>query len=418
MAVNSSSQVWSPRFCLMVLLVLGGLSGCAEVTRPSPTALEVEEVQLAAVRRQPFKTWSWERVSRVFLRELAVLPQIHGRTYPFLGFNWWVTEGGKVVVDNVWQPSPASDAGLQQGDILVAVNNWPIHPWVRDWDEKTRIARDLFRDAFWVSPRPRYGQDRPEQLLLPNLPGEILVALMLHIKYFRMESREPYLSGPVELLVQRDGERRALTLYPQHLPADYAILVDTHDSRVNAYAAPGRIILTRRLISFCLNDDELAVVVGHELAHQALGHLVRGTGHRRLGSLAGKAWQLAGVLATQSLQGLRNFRRTVWLEDRLPNVATDAVVSAFSREDEREADIYGCWYAFQAGYNLERGLAVWERLGAISHDPFEGTYFLALHPAPLERLARLKKAAAYFKAGKAAAVFLQIPDLNRQPPPL
>lgn len=403
---------------LLALLGLLGLLGCAEVTRPTPTALEVEECQLASIQRHPFKTWSLDRVSRVFIRELAVVPQVHGRTYPFLGFNWWVTEGQRVVIDNVWKPSPADDAGLKQGDVLLAVNNWPIHPWVRDWDEKTRMARDFFREAFWVSPRPRYGRKNPENLFLLNLPGEILVALMLDIKHIRMESRERYLSGPVELLVQRDGEKFTVTLYPQHLPADYAILVDSQDRSVNAYAAPGRIILTHRLISFCLNDDELAVVVGHELAHHAFGHLVRGAGYRRLGGLSGKMWQLAGAFTTQSLQGLMNFSRAFWREDRTPGIVDDAVVSAFSREDEREADTYGLWYAFQAGYNVDRGLAVWERMGAIVQDPFERTYFLDYHPAPLERLARLKKVAAYFKTGKAAEVFLQSADLERRPPPL
>lgn len=413
---GSGKAAGFPGLALGLLLAL--LTGCAEVTRPTPTAQEVEAVQLTAVQRHPHKSWSLERVSRVFLRELAVLPQIHGRTYPFLGFDWWVTETGKVVIDNVWQPSPAHDARLKQGDVLVAVNNWPIHPWVRDWDEKTRLARDLFKDAFWVSSRPRYGRKPPEQLTVFQLPGEVLVALMLDIKYIRMESRERYLTGPVELLVEREGERFPVTLYPQHLPADYAILVDTQDNRINAYAAPGRVILTRRLVSFCLNDDELAVVVGHELAHQAHGHLTRGAGHRRVGGLAGQVWQLAGAFATSSLQGLLNFRRAVWREERLPGVVDDAVVSAFSREDEREADTYGLWYAYLAGYNLQRGLAVWERLGAVFQDPFERTYFLDHHPAPLERLARLKKVASYFTSGRAAEVFLQSPDLNRRPGPL
>ena len=99
-------------------------------------------------------------------------------------------------------------------------------------------------------------------------------------------------------------------------------------------------------------------------------------------------------------------------------MAGDAVVSVFSQDDEREADIYGAWYAFQAGYDLEKGAAVWERLAAVqSHDPFAGNYFLDSHPPPLERLTRLRKVARYFEAGQAAEVFLQAKDLNRKPAP-
>ena len=99
-------------------------------------------------------------------------------------------------------------------------------------------------------------------------------------------------------------------------------------------------------------------------------------------------------------------------------VAQNAVVSVFSQDEEREADIYGAWYAFQAGYDLDRGAAVWERVAAVDEkDPFLTTYFLASHPAPMERLARLKLVAQYFKAGRAAEVFLQTADLNRRPPP-
>ncbi len=392
--------------------------GCAEVTRPAPTAVEVQDCQLAAVRRHPFHGWSAERASRVFLKVLATLPHIHGRTYPFLGFDWWVTETGQVVIDNVWRPSPARDAGLEPGDILLAVNNWPIFPWVEDWDRKARLTRDILRDVFWVESRGRYSRKYPtDGFYLFSLPGEILVSIMLDLKHIAMESRGRYLSGPVELLVQRGEEKLSMTLYPQHLPANYAILVDSQDRSLNAYAAPGRIILSHRLVSFCLNDDELAIIIGHELAHHAFGHLVRGEGQRYLGGLAGRTWKLVGGFATRTLNSLMDWRRAIWLDERVPPVAQDAVVSAFSREDEREADTYGLWYAYQAGYDLDRGLAVWERLGAVARDPFERTYFLDSHPAPMERLARLKKIACYFKAGRAAEVFLQSPSLNRNPSP-
>lgn len=392
------------------------LAGCGRATLPTPTLSEVEEAQLTASRRHPFKTWSLDRSSQVFIRLLATVPQSQGHTYPFLGFNWWLTEGDKVVIDNVWRPSPAADAGLKQGDLIVGVNNWPLHPWVAKWDQRIRATREITRDLFWGQRRSWYvHRNYTEGLNLLALPGEVLVALMLDARHIAMEARGRYLSGPVELLIDRNGKKFPVTLYPQHLPAEYAILVDTHDQKINAFAAPGRVILTSRLVSFCLNDDELALVVGHELAHHVFGHLVRGAGYRRLGGLAGKVWSLGGAFATSTIGKLANLRTAFWLKDTAPPSVRDAVVSVFSREDEREADLYGMWFAYQAGYDIERGLAVWERLGAISHDPFETTEFLDSHPAPLERLARLKIAAGYFKTGQAAKVLLQSRDLARIP---
>lgn len=399
-------------------LALIWAQGCAEVTRPTPTVAEVEEAQLAATRRHPFKSWTLERSSRVFLRLLTTLPQTHGRTYPFLGFDWWVTEGQKIVIDNVWQPSPAHDAGLQQGDIIVSINNWPVYPWVAEFDKKIRAVREVSRDLLWGSPPRRYARRaKVEGLNLLTLPGEMLVAFMLDVRHVAMEARGRYLTGPVEMLVARGPENFALTLYPQHLPAEYALLVDTQDPKVNAYAAPGRVILSHRLAALCLNDDELAVVLGHELAHQALGHLVRGAGHRRLGGAAGQAWRVVVLFATRTITALADLRRDFWMREAVPSAVRDAVVSVFSRQDEREADLYGLWYAYQAGYDIDRGLEVWERIGTFLHDPFETTEFLDFHPAPLERLARLRRTAKYFKAGQAAEVFLQARNLDRQPPP-
>jgi Zn-dependent protease with chaperone function len=403
---------------MAVLGILLLLAGCAQVTRPNPTATEIEKAQINASRRYPYKTWSLDRASRVFIRLLATVPQTRGQSYPFLGFNWWITEGNRIVIDNVWQPSPAHDVGLKQGDIILGINNWPLDPWVAKWDERIRAVREVSQDLFWGQRRISYGQ----RGFTPNLnilavPGEILVALMLDARNVAMETREHYLSGPVEMTVLREGKELRFTLYPQHLPADYAIMVDTGDRTINAYAAPGRVILSSRLVTFCLNDDELALVEGHELAHQTLGHLTRGAGQRRLGGMAGTVWNLTGLFATQAISKLANLGSAFWFKDTAPPSVQGAVVSTFSRDDEREADIYGMWFAYQAGFDIERGLAVWKRMGAVSHDPFESTAFLDNHPPPMERLARLKIAARYFKAGRAADVLLQSPTLAAHLPP-
>jgi Zn-dependent protease with chaperone function len=407
-----------------------GLGGCAEVTKPTPTAHQVEDAQLAATKRHPYLNWSGERAARVFLRLLPWLPVTQGRTYPFLGFNWWITATGKVAVDQVWRPSPAREAelrqgniilkerGLKQGDIILAVNNWPIPTEVAAWDEAIKTTRDIFKDFLFIVPiysyEQRYKYRSVQKFVYMWFPGELLPAIMLDLKHINIEARGRYLTGPVELLIQRDDQKMTATMYPQLLPAEYAIRVDTKGNSVNAYAAPGEIILTRRMVSFCLNDDEMALVVGHEMAHQVLGHRIRRAAHREIATFVGEA---ITAFSTMSLNHLLDWRHVMVSPD-VRRVAGNAVVSVFSQEDEREADIYGAWYAFQAGYNIEKGVAVWERMAAVvSHDPFEDNYFLASHPAAMERLARLKLVSQYFQAGRAAEVFLQTADLNRRPPP-
>ena len=389
------------------------------MTKPTPTAPQIEAAQLATARRHPYQSWSGERVSRVFLRLMPWLPVTQGRTYPFLGFNWWVTATGQVVVDQVWYPSPAREAGLRRGDVIVAVNNWSLPTWVEGWDKVIATTRGIFQD-FSLSGR-RSSAGRSSHARSSNkyaisyvLPGELLAAILLDLKHIRLETQERYLTGPVELLVEREGQKFTFTLYPQRLPAEYAILVKTQDRKINAYAAPGKIILTQRLVNFCLNDDELALIVGHEMAHQVLGHLIRGAAHRELGQMLGEVITAASTLSLGRLLDWKHFQ----VDPDVRQVAQNAVVSVFTQDEEREADIYGAWYAFQAGYDLDRGAAVWERVAAVDEkDPFLTTYFLASHPAPTERMARLKLVAQYFKAGRAAEVFLQTADLNRRPPP-
>jgi predicted Zn-dependent protease len=109
------------------------------------------------------------------------------------------------------------------------------------------------------------------------------------------------------------------------------------------------------------------------------------------------------------------FRLLPWLpENRSRNlsedvrkVSRDAMISAYNRRDELEADAYGSFYAYQAGYDLDQGIYLWERLAAaVDRNVFADTYFLDSHPAAPERLARLKQIAQLYKAGKAAQVLV------------
>ncbi len=384
---------------VLLLIVLCFVS-CGEVTKPTPTSHEVEAVQLTALTRHPHSSYNEERAMRVFLRLLPTLPRIHGRTYPFLGFNWWVTEAGHPVVDNVWYPSPAHDRplksqvtilhhprderpadpdpgpALQQGDLILAVNGMTIPTWVKDWDHFCRSLRTLFKYS---------------------LPGEALVNFVLTARAARQEMEGGYRGGAVTLLIDRQGVRKQVTLYPVHLPAEYGLMLVSGNTGAtyNTYAAPGRILITYRLLNLCRSDDELAIILGHELAHHAHGHLVRKTVQYPVSGLI--ADLIAAPFLVLAPETVKETRRDV----------QGAMISVFSRGDELEADAYGLWYAWQAGYNIAQGIFIWERLAAVvDRNVLANNYFLNSHPAAPERLARLKKIAQCYRDGKAAQVLV------------
>jgi len=386
---------------VLLLTALGSLAlaACAEITRPTPTRHEVEAVQITALTRHPHASAGTERAMRVFIRLLTTLPRVHGRTYPFLGFNWWVTEAGHPVVDNVWFPSPAADRplakdittlhdptglefkpdqekALKPGDLILGVNGMPIPTWVKDWDSACKFIRDFFQYS---------------------LPGELLVRTLVDIRYIRQEAEGLYRRGPVELIISRDQVKRKVILYPIHLPAEYGFLIvgGQYGDQVNAYAAPGRVMITRRLLDLCRNDDELALVLGHELAHHVHGHLVRREGQRGMGGFITEI----SAFFSSVLLGLPG------LQQDLQRVVRNAVISVYSRDNEREADAYGLWYAYQAGYDVTKAPEIWERLAAVvDKNIFETTYYSDSHPPATERLARLQIIARSFQAGRAADV--------------
>jgi predicted Zn-dependent protease len=162
-------------------------------------------------------------------------------------------------------------------------------------------------------------------------------------------------------------------------------------------------MVTTKLLNLCRTDDELAILLGHELAHHAHGHLVRKMGRHPVANFTAELVALPFRL----IPWLSNDRYHDLTEDAR-KVSRQAIISVYSRQDEREADAYGLWYAYQAGYDVDQGMYIWERLSTVvDRNVFESTYFLDSHPAAPERLARLKKIAQMYKEGKAARVLVE-----------
>jgi predicted Zn-dependent protease len=158
----------------------------------------------------------------------------------------------------------------------------------------------------------------------------------------------------------------------------WEVNVEKND-QLNAYCMPGGKIMVFSGLADKLNatDDELAAVIGHEIAHALREHgrermsqaYVQQFGLQALASLVGGT---AGSMAAQGASmGTQLFFS-------LPN----------GREQEREADRMGLELAARAGYNPDAAVTLWQKMSAAnSGAPPE---FLSTHPSSANRIRDLQ----------------------------
>jgi predicted Zn-dependent protease len=166
--------------------------------------------------------------------------------------------------------------------------------------------------------------------------------------------------------------------------------------QINAFCMPGGKIAfySGILEQLKLNDDEVAQIMGHEIAHALREHA-----RERMGKTA--ATRLgAGLLS--SLLGLGS------TGDTLLNMGGQLLTLRFSREDESESDLVGMDIAARAGYDPNAGVTLWQKMIAASKGA--PPQFLSTHPAGETRIRDLREnmprvMPLYQKAGKPSRRF-------------
>lgn len=155
-----------------------------------------------------------------------------------------------------------------------------------------------------------------------------------------------------------------------------------NSDQVNAFCLPGgRIGFYSGIISkLKLTDDEIAAIMGHEVAHALREH-----GRERAGKAAatGLLARLGGAAAAAI------FGVDPQLTSGLANTAGNLLVLKFSRDEEREADLIGLDIAARAGYDPRAGIALWRKMGSLSERaPIE---LLSTHPGGEDRIAIIQQ---------------------------
>jgi predicted Zn-dependent protease len=136
---------------------------------------------------------------------------------------------------------------------------------------------------------------------------------------------------------------------------EFNVLEDRH---VNAFCLPGgKVAVFTGLLEVVANDDQLAAVLGHEVAHALAHH----TSER----IAEQRREGRGVLAA--------------LRER-----------AFDRAQESEADHIGVFLMTFAGYDPAEAIAFWKRMKAISDEQGRVPEILSDHPSDANRIKELQ----------------------------
>ncbi|UTW13394.1 M48 family metalloprotease [Marinobacterium rhizophilum] len=184
-------------------------------------------------------------------------------------------------------------------------------------------------------------------------------------------------AGPLRLEIARGDDILALSLTPDKL-CDWPIQL-SRSSAINAYADGQRIRVTQAMLGYAAQDDELAMVIAHELAHNGLQHMSRQLRNLMLGALI-------DLLALT--QGYPS-----------PGIAATLGIHQQALNLELEADLQALVLLHRAGIALAPGVAFWRRLGTDFPASIRHSRGLS-HPGTAERYLRMQSAAQALQPGE------------------
>lgn len=158
-------------------------------------------------------------------------------------------------------------------------------------------------------------------------------------------------------------------------------LVDSKEA--NAWCMPGgKIVVYTGLLPITKNDDGLAVVIGHEIAHAIAKH-----GNQRMSE--GMVQQFGGVALSVALANKPAVTQDIFLSAY--GISSNiGIMLPHSRKQEKEADVFGLRFAALAGYNIREAVPLWTRMKNMKGDQ-QPPVFLSTHPSDDQRIHSISK---------------------------
>lgn len=211
-----------------------------------------------------------------------------------------------------------------------------------------------------------------------------------------------------------EAGRRISEVVGDELPGAQWEFVLLKGDEVNAFCLPGgKIAVYEGLFQAAKTPDQLAAVMGHEVAHAVKRH---GAERMSNATLAGLAGALAGV-ASDVAELKEQYKVLVTLGT---GMLANGVLLKYSRDQELEADHLGLFYAARAGYDPRAAVTLWENMSAASGGA-RPPEWLSTHPSESTRIARLQQLmpqalAVYRQQARLTPIPLRMPVLPLEEP--
>lgn len=217
----------------------------------------------------------------------------------------------------------------------------------------------------------------------PTFFSENYLAGMAATEFERIKQEVPLSSDPVGVaMVNRVSSRIARTLGPEMPAAEWEYVL-LEDPSANAFAMPGgKIAVFTGLLQHVDSDDELAAVIGHEIAHVLLQHANQRMSAELLRGLGG----LVAVAGTADME--EDDRALVLAAYGLGTQL--GIMLPYSRSHETQADRLGLMIAARSGYDPRAALRFWDKMAQANAGGMPE--FLSTHPGYETRNRTLQEA--------------------------
>ena len=188
-------------------------------------------------------------------------------------------------------------------------------------------------------------------------------------------SRDPRLNA----VVQRAGKRIATAAAQPNYKWQFFVI---DKDVLNAFCLPGgKVFVYKGLFRAVQNEDQLAVVIGHEVAHAIARHGAERMSMMQLG-------RMGKTIAAQTISGGKYAGA---INKAYGSVEGVGLVLPFSRKFEYEADEIGLYLMTKAGYNPREALTFWDNMRRLSAGKRKPPEFLSTHPADINRIKKIQQ---------------------------